>query len=191
MPARSGGGSPRLAPPATPPGSSVPKPREVPPSRLTPLAWTALTIGVVSSAVVLLDSYSRGYRQRMPVMDAVWPITSFCVFALRGPSRSAPDPGQPGHLASHADRDGDRLPPLVAGERPAHRGIREASSQPTRSQRRSLPPVSQQTPHDEGEHCRGQDDVADHPQRLLHGRVGTAGGESQQGHPGAPDDAPR
>jgi len=49
----------------------------MPPSWLTVLAWAALAAGLASAAVIVFDIYGRGYRQqRMPVMEAVWPITA-------------------------------------------------------------------------------------------------------------------
>jgi hypothetical protein len=48
----------------------------VPPTWLTLLSWAALAAGVAGFAVVLVDIYGRGFRQRMPVMEAVWPITA-------------------------------------------------------------------------------------------------------------------
>ena len=49
----------------------------MPPTWLTVLALTALAIAGASAAVILVDIYGRGYRQRqMPVMEAVWPITA-------------------------------------------------------------------------------------------------------------------
>jgi hypothetical protein len=47
----------------------------VPPAWLTLLSWAALAGGVASAAVVVVDIYGRGFRQRMVVMEAVWPIT--------------------------------------------------------------------------------------------------------------------
>jgi hypothetical protein len=43
-----------------------------------PPNWlTALAAGFASAAVIAVDIYGRGYRQRhMPVMEAVWPITA-------------------------------------------------------------------------------------------------------------------
>jgi hypothetical protein len=47
------------------------------PTWLTVLAWTALAAGFGSAAVIAFDIFGRGYRQqRMPVMEAVWPITA-------------------------------------------------------------------------------------------------------------------
>jgi Domain of unknown function (DUF4396) len=49
----------------------------VSPTWLTLLAWTAVVVAGGSAAVILVDIYGRGYRQRhMPVMEAVWPITA-------------------------------------------------------------------------------------------------------------------
>jgi hypothetical protein len=49
----------------------------MPPTWLTVLAWTALAVAFASAAVILIDIYGRGHRQRhMPVMEAVWPITA-------------------------------------------------------------------------------------------------------------------
>lgn len=41
---------------------------------LTALSWIALTLGLVSALVILVDIWS-GRRQRMAVMSVVWPIT--------------------------------------------------------------------------------------------------------------------
>jgi hypothetical protein len=47
----------------------------MPSPTLTTIAWVALALGVASSALILADILLRGYRQRMAVMEAVWPIT--------------------------------------------------------------------------------------------------------------------
>jgi len=47
----------------------------MPPTWLTILAWTALAAGFVSAAIILIDIYLRGYRLKMQVMEAVWPVT--------------------------------------------------------------------------------------------------------------------
>lgn len=54
------------------------------PSWLTAVAWFAVALGVVSSAAIVVDIVLRGYRQRMVVMDLVWPITAlyFGPFAI-------------------------------------------------------------------------------------------------------------
>lgn len=46
------------------------------PAWLVTLAWCALVLAGVSAVVILGDIYLRGYRQRMPVMEAVWPVTA-------------------------------------------------------------------------------------------------------------------
>lgn len=46
------------------------------PTWLTVLAWVALAIGGACAAGVLADIYLAGYRQRMRIMEAVWPINA-------------------------------------------------------------------------------------------------------------------
>lgn len=48
----------------------------MPPSWLTALAWCALGLAFASSAWILGDIHLRGYRQRMRVMEIVWPVTA-------------------------------------------------------------------------------------------------------------------
>jgi Domain of unknown function (DUF4396) len=48
----------------------------VPATWLTILSWVALGTAFACAADVLLDIYARGYRQRMAVMEAVWPVTA-------------------------------------------------------------------------------------------------------------------
>ena len=48
----------------------------MPPTWLTVLAWLALAAGFVSAATIVVDIYVRGYRLKMPVMEAVWPVTA-------------------------------------------------------------------------------------------------------------------
>jgi hypothetical protein len=48
----------------------------VPPAWLVVLSWVALALAFAGGAVILLDIYARGYRQRMGVMEAVWPVTA-------------------------------------------------------------------------------------------------------------------
>lgn len=48
----------------------------MPPTWLDALSWVLLGLGFVSAAVVLLDVYGRGHRQRMAVMEAVWPVNA-------------------------------------------------------------------------------------------------------------------
>lgn len=47
----------------------------MPPTWLTALAWLALAAAVASAALILYDIRGRGYRQMMPVMEWVWPVT--------------------------------------------------------------------------------------------------------------------
>ncbi len=40
------------------------------------IAWISLVAALVTAGAVLFDVYGRGYRQRMGVMEAVWPVTA-------------------------------------------------------------------------------------------------------------------
>lgn len=42
---------------------------------LVTLSWCALVLAFASAGWVLVDVYARGHRQRMKVMEAVWPVT--------------------------------------------------------------------------------------------------------------------
>ena len=46
------------------------------PPWLVTLSWFALTLAVLCALLILADIYLRGYRQRMKVMEAVWPVTA-------------------------------------------------------------------------------------------------------------------
>ncbi|GLY68136.1 DUF4396 domain-containing protein [Amycolatopsis taiwanensis] len=48
----------------------------MPPTWLTVLAWCALGLAFASTVVILFDIYARGHRQRMRVMEIVWPVTA-------------------------------------------------------------------------------------------------------------------
>ena len=48
----------------------------MPPTWLTILAWVSLAIAFLTAGLIAYDIYGRGYRHKMPVMDAVWPITA-------------------------------------------------------------------------------------------------------------------
>jgi hypothetical protein len=48
----------------------------MPSTWLVVVAWIALAVAFISAAGILLDIYGRGYRQRMPIMEAVWPVTA-------------------------------------------------------------------------------------------------------------------
>jgi hypothetical protein len=47
-----------------------------PPDWLRTLAWLSLSIAFASAAVILADIFVRGHRQRMRVMEWVWPVTA-------------------------------------------------------------------------------------------------------------------
>jgi hypothetical protein len=51
----------------------------VPPPWLNVLAWVSLVVAFASAALIVIDIFGRGYRQPMPVMDAVWPVTALYV----------------------------------------------------------------------------------------------------------------
>ncbi|MGW4589726.1 DUF4396 domain-containing protein [Amycolatopsis thermoflava] len=48
----------------------------MPPQWLTIVAWCALGLGFLSASWILTDIYLRRYRQRMRIMEAVWPVTA-------------------------------------------------------------------------------------------------------------------
>jgi len=48
----------------------------VPPRWLIALSWIELAVGVAGALRIASDILVRGYRQPMPVMDWVWPITA-------------------------------------------------------------------------------------------------------------------
>lgn len=43
---------------------------------LTVIAWIALAVAFATAALIGYDIYGRGFRQKMKVMEAVWPITA-------------------------------------------------------------------------------------------------------------------
>lgn len=45
------------------------------PDWLTTVAWIALSVGFVSTLIIAADIFLRGYRLKMGIMEAVWPIT--------------------------------------------------------------------------------------------------------------------
>lgn len=45
------------------------------PTWLDIVAWVALAAAFVSAALILFDIFGRGHRQRMWIMEAVWPVT--------------------------------------------------------------------------------------------------------------------
>ena len=48
----------------------------MPPRWLTVLAWASLATAGACALAVVLDLYAGGHRQRMRVMEAVWPVTA-------------------------------------------------------------------------------------------------------------------
>lgn len=48
----------------------------MPPVWLTVIAWVSLGLAFATAGVILFDIYARGYRQKMAVMEAVWPVTA-------------------------------------------------------------------------------------------------------------------
>lgn len=48
----------------------------MPPTWLVVVAWIGLGLGFASAAWILVDVFLRGYRLKMSVMNAVWPITA-------------------------------------------------------------------------------------------------------------------
>ena len=48
----------------------------MPPAWLTALAWVALAVALAAAAEIVWDIFIRGHRQKMRVMEAVWPVTA-------------------------------------------------------------------------------------------------------------------
>jgi len=48
----------------------------MPPDWLTALSWAALALAFACAGWIVLDIYGRGHRQRMGIMEAVWPVTA-------------------------------------------------------------------------------------------------------------------
>ncbi len=48
----------------------------MPPTWLTVAAWVLLTLAGLTAVAILVDIYGRGHRQKMAVMEAVWPVTA-------------------------------------------------------------------------------------------------------------------
>ncbi len=72
------------------------------PSWLTALSWIALTVSGLCAAAILADIYLLGNRQRMRIMEAVWPVNAlylgpFAVWAYThwGRAQSVRRPGDP------------------------------------------------------------------------------------------------
>ncbi len=48
----------------------------MPPTWLTVVAWASLALAFATSGAIVYDIFGRGHRQRMAVMDVVWPVTA-------------------------------------------------------------------------------------------------------------------
>lgn len=48
----------------------------MPPLWLTVISWVSLGVAFLCAALILYDLFGRCYRQRMWIMEAVWPITA-------------------------------------------------------------------------------------------------------------------
>jgi hypothetical protein len=48
----------------------------VPPTWLTIVAWISLALAFATAGAILFDIYARRRRQRMAIMEAVWPVTA-------------------------------------------------------------------------------------------------------------------
>lgn len=48
----------------------------MPPTWLTAIAWASLAVAFVCAGEIIFDIAGRGYRQRMAVMEVVWPVTA-------------------------------------------------------------------------------------------------------------------
>ena len=47
----------------------------MPPGWLTALSWAARAVAFACTAAIACDIWGCGYRQRMRIMEAVWPVT--------------------------------------------------------------------------------------------------------------------
>jgi hypothetical protein len=74
----------------------------VPPTWLTGLSWVSLVAAFASAVLISYDLFVRGYRQRMGVMDAVWPVTALYFGPLAmGPYWQWGRPGSARWLREH------------------------------------------------------------------------------------------
>jgi hypothetical protein len=48
----------------------------MPPEWLTVIAWISLSVALITSGAILFDIFVAGHRQRMGVMEAVYPVTA-------------------------------------------------------------------------------------------------------------------
>ena len=61
------------------------------PGWLTAVSWVYVSLALLCAAAILFDVYGRGYRQRIGVINLLWPITAlfFVLLALRSYHRCA------------------------------------------------------------------------------------------------------
>ncbi len=77
----------------------------MPPTWLVVLSWCALAVAFVSAGIILVDIYGRGYRQRMAVMEAVWPVTALYFGPLALPVYARYGRPSSGKWLAEHDRD--------------------------------------------------------------------------------------
>jgi hypothetical protein len=118
----------------------------MPPAWLTALSWAGLAVAFASTAAIACDIWGRGYRQRMRIMEAVWPVSGLylgpaALAAYRAWGRPQSPrwqedhggpPGKPGYAVTatgrvhrrlrRRDRPGDRVPDHRAYQR-RHLGL--------------------------------------------------------------------
>jgi hypothetical protein len=92
----------------------------MPPTWLVALSWTSLAVVFACVVEVFIDIYGRGYRQKMRVMEAVWPVTALyfgpvASWAYRRFGRPN-TPELTRLLVPHAGRHGDRFRDRLAYE---------------------------------------------------------------------------
>jgi len=56
------------------------------PGWLTAVSWIFVSLALLCAVAILYDVYGRGYRQRVRVMEAVWPITALYLGPLALPA---------------------------------------------------------------------------------------------------------
>jgi hypothetical protein len=105
----------------------------MPAAWLTGLSWAVLAVAFASAGWIVYDIYQRGYRQHMPVMEAVWPVTAlYWGAAAIAAYRVWAAPGATGGRPSMVTR---RPSPATRSPRPASRtagpGARWATSSPS------------------------------------------------------------
>jgi Domain of unknown function (DUF4396) len=58
----------------------------MPPTWLTVVAWIALAVAFATALLIVYDIFGRGYRQKMAVMEVVWPVTALYLGPLAWPA---------------------------------------------------------------------------------------------------------